>query len=85
MGADDAEFRKMITDEQFVLVLFCTDANAERCEEFEDEMAAIREDFIDTMSGDAWVIKVLNSNLVTDFSASKEPHCFLQIWPPCHL
>lgn len=71
-AADDNEFKKMITEEQFVLVLFCTDANEERCEEFEGEMAAIREDFIDTV-GDAWVIKVLNSQLVTDFSWSKEP------------
>jgi len=70
--ADDNEFKKMITEEQFVLVLFCTDANEERCEEFEGEMAAIREDFIDTI-GDAWVIKVLNSYLVTDFSWSKDP------------
>lgn len=70
--ADDNEFKKMITEEQFVLTLFCTDANLERCEEFEGEMAAIREDFIDTI-GDAWVIKVLNSYIQTDFSWSKEP------------
>jgi len=71
-NADDAEFRKMVHDEQFVLVLFCTDTNAERCSEFEDEMAAIREDFIDTV-GDAWVIKVMNSELVGDFQVSKDP------------
>lgn len=70
---DDPEFKKMIKDEQFVLVLFCTDQNAERCEEFEGEMAAIREDFIDAVQGDAWVVKLVNSKETSKYSISEEP------------
>jgi hypothetical protein len=40
-----------------------TAANEEKCEEFEDELAGIREDFID-MLGDGWVVKLTDSTLL---------------------
>ena len=36
-------------------------------------MAGIREDFIDSLQGDAWVVKVLNSKHTEEYSSSKEP------------
>jgi len=72
-AVEDGEFQKMIQDEQFVLVLFCTDANEERCEEFEGEMALIREDIIDALHGDAWVVKILNSKSTVQYSQSSDP------------
>ena len=40
---EDAEFTKLITDEKFVVALFCSQQNTERCEEFEGELTGIRE------------------------------------------
>lgn len=60
----------MLKEEPIVVALFCTDANAESCEEFESELAGIREDFIDMMQGDGWFVKLANSPLVHRFSPS---------------
>jgi len=67
---DDAELTKLITEEQYVVALFCTAANAESCEEFESELAGIREDFIDMMNGDGWMVKLASSPLVHRFTPS---------------
>ena len=40
-----------------------TAGNQDKCEEFEDELAGIREDFID-MLGDGWVVKLIDSALL---------------------
>jgi thiol-disulfide isomerase/thioredoxin len=64
----DGELIKLIREEPVVVALFCTDKNAESCEDFESELAGIREDFIDMMQGDGWLVKLVNSNLVAQFS-----------------
>jgi len=64
----DDELGKLIREEPIVVALFCTDANAESCEDYESELAGIREDFIDMFQGDGWLVKLLNSPLVTQFT-----------------
>merc|ERR1719508_531615 len=40
----------------------------ERCEEFEGELSSIREDMIDMMDGDGWVVKLIDSPLVVEYA-----------------
>jgi hypothetical protein len=40
-----------------------TQSNQEKCEEYEEELAGIREDIID-MLGDGWVVKLTDSALL---------------------
>jgi len=65
---EDAEFVKLIKEEKYVVALFCSDGNEERCEEFEGELASIREDLIDITDGDGWVVKLVNSALIHYYS-----------------
>eukprot|EP00088_Acartia_fossae_P048563 TRINITY_DN5300_c0_g1_i13.p1 TRINITY_DN5300_c0_g1~~TRINITY_DN5300_c0_g1_i13.p1 ORF type:complete len:312 (-),score=70.77 TRINITY_DN5300_c0_g1_i13:189-1124(-) len=68
----DEEFSKLLKEEPIVVALFCTDKNAETCEEFESELASVREDFIDMMQGDGWFVKLVNSNLVSQYSPKSD-------------
>jgi len=68
---DQVEFLKLITEEQYVLALFCPSTAAERCGEFEGELTSIREDMIDVMEGDGWVVKLVDSPLVEDYAVGK--------------
>ena len=68
---DDAEFSKLIKEEKYVVGLFCSSENSERCEEFEGELTGIREDLIDVMDGDGWVVKLVNSEMVGQFYVGK--------------
>eukprot|EP00090_Calanus_glacialis_P015581 TRINITY_DN2458_c0_g1_i11.p1 TRINITY_DN2458_c0_g1~~TRINITY_DN2458_c0_g1_i11.p1 ORF type:complete len:323 (+),score=119.46 TRINITY_DN2458_c0_g1_i11:54-1022(+) len=68
---DQAEFIKLITEEHFVVTLFCPSSSLERCEEFEGELTSIREDMIDVMDGDAWVVKLMDSPLVEEYAVGK--------------
>ena len=68
---DDAEFNKLIVDEKYVVALFCTSGNTDRCEEFEGELAGIREDLIDVMDGDGWVVKLVDSGVMDRFYVGK--------------
>eukprot|EP00092_Neocalanus_flemingeri_P004799 GFUD01005167.1.p1 GENE.GFUD01005167.1~~GFUD01005167.1.p1 ORF type:complete len:350 (-),score=120.07 GFUD01005167.1:224-1273(-) len=68
---DEAEFLKLIKEENYVVALFCPSGSLERCEEFEGELTSIREDMIDMMDGDAWVVKLLDSPFVQEFAVGK--------------
>jgi len=70
-AVDDAELTKLIKEEKFVVALFCTAANQERCEEFEGELTGIREDAIDVMEGDGWVVKVVDSGIMDQYYVGK--------------
>ena len=70
-AVDDAELSKLIKEEKFVVALFCTAANEERCEEFEGELIGIREDAIDVMEGDGWVVKVVDSGIMDQYYVGK--------------
>jgi len=64
----DDELDKLVVEEPIVVALFCTDVNAESCEEFESELASIREDFIDTNQGDGWLVKLINSQILNRYT-----------------
>ena len=68
---DQAEFIKLITEEHYVVTLFCPSSSLERCEEFEGELTSIREDMIDVMDGDGWVVKLMDSPLVEEYAVGK--------------
>ena len=70
-AVDEAEFFKLITEEHYVVALFCPTSSLERCEEFEGELTSIREDMIDVMDGDAWVVKLMDSPLVEEYAVGK--------------
>ena len=68
---DQAEFIKLITEEHYVVALFCPSSSLERCEEFEGELTSIREDMIDVMDGDGWVVKLVDSPFVEEYAVGK--------------
>merc|ERR1719317_1126509 len=43
----------------------------ERCEEFEDELTSAREDMIDVMDGDGWVVKLVDSPIVKEYAVGR--------------
>ena len=65
------EFLKLITEERYVVALFCPSAAMERCEEFEGELTSIREDMIDVLDGDGWVVKLVDSPVVEEYAVGK--------------
>ena len=68
---EETEFIKLITEENYVVALFCPTGSLERCEEFEGELASIREDMIDVMDGDGWVVKLMDSPFVEEYAVGK--------------
>ncbi|XP_023347507.1 uncharacterized protein LOC111716301, partial [Eurytemora carolleeae] len=65
---DDDELDKLIKEEQYVVALFCEETAVDTCEEYEGELSSIREDYIDMMQGDAWLVKLVNSKLINRYS-----------------
>jgi len=53
----DNELRKLINNEKYVVALFCPEdgSDDDKCADFEAELAAIREDLVDSIN--AWVVK----------------------------
>lgn len=53
----DTELRKLINNEKYVVVLFCPEdgKDEEKCDDYEAELATIREDLVDSIN--AWVVK----------------------------
>ena len=68
---EQEEFLKLITEEHYVVALFCPSTAMERCEEFEGELAIIREDMIDVMDGDGWVVKLVDSPMVEEYAVGR--------------
>ena len=62
---------KLITEERYVVALFCPSAATERCEEFEGELTSIREDMIDVLDGDGWVVKLVDSPVMEEYAVGK--------------
>ena len=65
------ELQKLIKEKKFVVAMFCLSNNIERCEEFEGELGSIREDLIDALDGDGWVVKLHDCSLVEEFFVGK--------------
>ena len=70
-AVDDAEFTKLIKEEKYVVALFCSSKQEERCDDYEAELASAREDLIDVMEGDGWVIKLVDSKELDNFVVGK--------------
>jgi len=68
----EPELDKILREEPIVVALFCTESIAESCEEYESELASIREDFIDMLQGDGSIVKLMESKLVDSFSPSTD-------------
>ena len=68
---DKTDFLKLITEKRYVVALFCPSSAMERCEEFEGELSSIREDLIDVMEGDRWVVKLVDSPMVQEYAVGK--------------
>jgi hypothetical protein len=43
----------------------------ERCKEFEGEVSSIREDLMEVMDGDEWVVRMVDSPMVHDYAVGK--------------
>ncbi|KAG7197694.1 hypothetical protein KM043_014455 [Ampulex compressa] len=67
---NDDDFLNLVKTEKYVIVLFIK-KDCEACDNLENELIHLREDFVDTLS--AWVIKVQNSQLLRLYSIEKEP------------
>jgi len=67
---EDQELDKLIKEEKYVVALFCPEGEeaAERCEEFEGELASVREDLVEILEGDGWVVKAVGSQIITHLS-----------------
>jgi len=68
---EQEEFVKLVNEEHYVVVLFCPSSALERCEEFEGELTSVREDMIDVMDGDGWVVKLVDSPMVEQYAVGK--------------
>ena len=68
---DDNEFNKLIKEEKYVVALFCPSEQLVRCEDYESELASAREDLIDVMEGDGWVVKLVDSKEIEKFVVGK--------------
>ncbi|XP_043478524.1 protein disulfide-isomerase A4 [Leptopilina heterotoma] len=66
----DDDLLNHIKNENFVVALF-TKKDCDACENMENELIQVREDLVDSLS--AWVVKVVNSQLLRLYSPNKEP------------
>ncbi|XP_053984891.1 thioredoxin domain-containing protein [Hylaeus anthracinus] len=69
-AVNDEELINLIKTEKYVVVLF-TSKDCEACDNYENEVIHLREDLVDSLS--AWVVKVVDSQLLRLYSADKEP------------
>jgi len=67
---EEAELDKLIKEERYVVTLFCpqSEETSERCEEYEGELASVREDLVEILEGDGWVVKSVGSQIIQHLS-----------------
>ena len=70
-SVDDSELTKLIKEEKYVITLFCTSSDQDKCDDYEAELTGVREDLIDVMEGDGWVVKVTDSGLIDQYYVGK--------------
>lgn len=69
---EDDELMNLIRTEKYVIVLFTgKHCDPETCNKYETELTNSREDLVETLN--AWVVKVVNSQLTRLYSPKKEP------------
>lgn len=66
----DEELMNLIRTEKYVIVLFSVN-HCEECDKYENELVSLREDLVETLN--AWVVKVVNSQMTRLYSPDKEP------------
>ncbi|KAF5285398.1 hypothetical protein FQA39_LY16652 [Lamprigera yunnana] len=67
---NDEELLNLIRSEKYVITLF-TKKDCDECDNYESELTNLREDFVDTLN--AWVVKVISSQLVRLYNPTHEP------------
>lgn len=68
---EDKELRKLISQEQYVAVLFSDGGNIELTEEYESALGAVREDLVDSLN--AWVVKATKNEEMRKFYNPDKP------------
>ncbi|XP_011498107.1 PREDICTED: uncharacterized protein LOC105362367 [Ceratosolen solmsi marchali] len=66
----DEDLLNLIKTEKYVVTLF-TKKDCELCDDVEKQLLHIREDLVDSLS--AWVVRVINSQMLRLYSPNKEP------------
>ncbi|CAH0551730.1 unnamed protein product [Brassicogethes aeneus] len=66
----DDELMNLIRTEKYVVCLFTLN-HCEECDKYENELVSLREDLVETLN--AWVVKVVNSQMTRLYSPNKEP------------
>ncbi|XP_001605564.1 uncharacterized protein LOC100121961 [Nasonia vitripennis] len=66
----DDDLLNLIKTEKYVVTLF-TKKDCEACDQVENQLLHVREDLVDTLS--AWVVRVVNSQMLRLYSPDKEP------------
>ncbi|XP_060526097.1 thioredoxin domain-containing protein [Cylas formicarius] len=66
----DEELVNLIRSEKYVVALF-TKKYCDECDKYENELTALREDLVETLN--AWVVKLVDSQMTRLYSSSKEP------------
>ncbi|OXU20131.1 hypothetical protein TSAR_003375 [Trichomalopsis sarcophagae] len=66
----DDDLLNLIKTEKYVVTLF-TKKDCEACAQVENQLLHVREDLVDTLS--AWVVRVVNSQMLRLYSPDKEP------------
>jgi len=54
-----------------MMILFAARKDCPECENYEKELIQLREDLVDSLS--AWIVKVVDSQLLHLYSSDKEP------------
>ena len=70
-GTGNSGPERVLEVDHYVVAFFCPAPSLERCKEFEGELTSIREDMIDVMDGDGWVVKLMDSPLVEEYAVGK--------------
>jgi len=68
---DNKELQKLISQEQYVAVLFSDGNNIELTEEYESALGAVREDLVDSLN--AWVVKATKNEEMRKFYNPDKP------------
>lgn len=61
----------IVNYQRLITITILVTRDCKKCEQYEEVITSIREDFVDLLS--AWVVKVIDSQLIDIYSPDKEP------------
>ena len=70
-SVDQAELLKLISENNYVVALFCPSKSMQKCKELEDGLTGIREDLMEVVNGDVTLVKLVDSKMVEDYMVGK--------------